>query len=98
MPKYNIKLKASIIIVYHNEAFSVLVRMLHSIFDRTPPQYLHEIVLYDDATEDDLVVEKHLKKYGALAGWNQNLIKTVHATKREGLIRAKVSRKWGNRG
>lgn len=87
---YNLKLSASIIIVYHNEAFSVLVRMINSLFDRTPAHLLHEIVLYDDATEDDLVIEKHLRRYAALAGWNQNKIKTVHAQQREGLIRSKV--------
>lgn len=64
--------------------------MINSIFDRTPPQLLHEIVLYDDATEDDLVIEKHLRRYAALAGWNQDKIKTVHAQQREGLIRSKV--------
>jgi hypothetical protein len=39
---------ASIVIVYHNEALSVLIRMLNSIFDRTPAVLIHEIILLDD--------------------------------------------------
>ena len=41
----------SIVIVYHNEAVSVLIRMLNSILQRTPERYLLEIVLLDDFSD-----------------------------------------------
>ncbi|KAH7726420.1 GLY-8 protein [Aphelenchoides avenae] len=82
--------KASIVIIYHNEAFSVLVRMINGILKLTPEALLREIILYDDYSEKDLSIEEALRKYAKLAGWNSDKIKFYRTEQREGLIRAKV--------
>lgn len=42
---------ASIVICFYNEAFSALLRTVHSVLDRTPNYLLHEIILVDDHSE-----------------------------------------------
>jgi len=42
---------ASVVICFFNEAFSALLRTVHSVLDRTPAYLLHEIILVDDNSE-----------------------------------------------
>lgn len=38
----------SVIVCFHNEAWSVLLRTVHSVLDRSPPHLLQEVILMDD--------------------------------------------------
>ncbi|KAI6187710.1 putative N-acetylgalactosaminyltransferase 8 [Aphelenchoides besseyi] len=84
----DLKLKASILIIYHNEAFSVLIRMITGILKRSPEELLYEIILYDDASTQEHVIEPRLKAYAEASGWHN--VKFIRNDERQGLIRAKV--------
>lgn len=73
----------SVIIVFHNEGFSVVMRTVHSILNRTPKHLLHEILLVDDFSDkEDLKgkLDAQLLKYNGK-------VRLIRNTAREGLIR-----------
>ncbi|XP_073344323.1 polypeptide N-acetylgalactosaminyltransferase 11 [Pagrus major] len=78
---------ASVVICFFNEAFSALLRTVHSVLDRTPVYLLHEIILVDDHSEleelkDDL--DRYVREE------LQGKVKLVRNQKREGLIRGRM--------
>ncbi|XP_023709532.1 putative polypeptide N-acetylgalactosaminyltransferase 9 isoform X3 [Cryptotermes secundus] len=84
--RYLEKLPAtSVIICFHNEAWSVLLRTVHSVLDRSPPHLLKEIILVDDFS-DMAHTKRQLEDYMAM----YPKVKIVRASKREGLIRARL--------
>lgn len=77
----------SIIIVFHNEHLSVLLRSIHSIVNRSPSSLLHQVVLVDDAsTLKDL--GQNLDKY--LDQNFPNKTKLIRINSRQGLIKARL--------
>ncbi|XP_069111074.1 polypeptide N-acetylgalactosaminyltransferase 5-like [Argopecten irradians] len=82
---YNDLPDASIIITFHNEAWSVLLRSVHSIINQTPPELLKEIILVDDFSDMEHLktpLERYMARY--------EKVKIVRAPRREGLIRARL--------
>ncbi|XP_060040385.1 N-acetylgalactosaminyltransferase 7 isoform X2 [Erinaceus europaeus] len=78
-------LTSSVVIVFHNEGWSTLMRTVHSVIKRTPRKYLAEIVLIDDFSSKEHLKEK-LDDYIKL--WN-GLVKVFRNERREGLIQAR---------
>ncbi|BES92099.1 polypeptide N-acetylgalactosaminyltransferase [Nesidiocoris tenuis] len=76
----------SVVIVFHNEAWSTLLRTVWSVINRSPRPLLKEIILVDDASERAHLGQE-LEEYVA------NLpvtVKVLRTEKRSGLIRARL--------
>ncbi|XP_034948570.1 putative polypeptide N-acetylgalactosaminyltransferase 9 isoform X2 [Chelonus insularis] len=75
----------AVIICFHNEAWSVLLRTVHSVLDRSPEHLIQEIILVDDFSD-----MPHLKRQLLDYMMNYPKVKIIRASKREGLIRARL--------
>ncbi|KAL1786867.1 polypeptide N-acetylgalactosaminyltransferase 3 [Sigmodon hispidus] len=75
----------SVIIVFHNEAWSTLLRTVHSVLYSSPAILLKEIILVDDASVDDYLhgkLEEYVKQF--------SIVKIVRQRERKGLITARL--------
>ncbi|XP_065083032.1 putative polypeptide N-acetylgalactosaminyltransferase 9 [Ochlerotatus camptorhynchus] len=75
----------SIVIVFYNEAWSVLVRTVHSILDRSPPNLVNEIVLVDDCSylpHTKTQLDDYFRSFPK--------VRVLRAPERQGLIRARL--------
>ncbi|CAF1194837.1 unnamed protein product [Adineta ricciae] len=77
---------ASVILVFYDEGWSVLLRTVHSVINTSPPELLKEIVLVDDGSTVASLKEP-LEKY--ITRWN-GLVKLYRTGKRVGLIEART--------
>ncbi|VDM62720.1 unnamed protein product [Angiostrongylus costaricensis] len=76
----------SVIIVFHNEGWTPLLRTVHSVLLRSPPNLLKEIVMVDDYSDKEHLedkLEKYIKRFNGK-------VRLVRTDDREGLIRART--------
>ncbi|XP_068169308.1 probable polypeptide N-acetylgalactosaminyltransferase 8 [Antennarius striatus] len=82
----------AVVLIYLNEALSIIKRALHSIINRTPKNLLKEIIMVDDhSSNEDL--KKDLDAFvDFLQDQNRDLhIKRVRHTEQKGLAHARAS-------
>uniref|UniRef100_A0A6E8WB05 Polypeptide N-acetylgalactosaminyltransferase n=1 Tax=Anopheles coluzzii TaxID=1518534 RepID=A0A6E8WB05_ANOCL len=75
----------SIVIVFYNEVWSVLVRTVHSVLDRSPSHMVKEILLVDDYSNYPYLktqLEEYFEPFP--------VVKIIRAKERLGLIRARL--------
>ncbi|XP_026327122.1 putative polypeptide N-acetylgalactosaminyltransferase 9 isoform X2 [Hyposmocoma kahamanoa] len=77
--------QTSVVICFHNEAWSVLLRTVHSVLDRSPEHLIKEIILVDDFSDMPHLMQQLDDYMSALPK-----VRIVRATRREGLIRARL--------
>ncbi|XP_002741689.2 polypeptide N-acetylgalactosaminyltransferase 13-like [Saccoglossus kowalevskii] len=75
----------SIIICFTEESWSTLVRSVHSVINRSPPQLIKEIILVDDFSSREYLkapLDKYMKRFPQ--------VKILRLENREGLIRGRL--------
>ncbi|XP_016993179.2 putative polypeptide N-acetylgalactosaminyltransferase 9 isoform X1 [Drosophila takahashii] len=77
--------KTDVIICFHNEAWTVLLRTVHSVLDRSPEHLIGKIILVDDYS-DMPHLKRQLEDYFAA----YPKVQIIRGQKREGLIRARI--------
>lgn len=81
--------KVSVIIPFHNEILSTLTRTIHSIFNRSPPELLKEVILVNDHSDKEHCYEPlqdYIKEH-----FDINKIKTLVMSRRFGLMAARLA-------
>ncbi|XP_067930568.1 polypeptide N-acetylgalactosaminyltransferase 5-like [Watersipora subatra] len=76
----------SVIMCFHNEAWSVLLRSVHSVIDRSDSKLLKEIILVDDFSDMPHLGEQLQNYMDKLS-----IVQIIRMKKREGLIRSRLA-------
>ncbi|XP_047107194.1 polypeptide N-acetylgalactosaminyltransferase 1-like isoform X1 [Schistocerca piceifrons] len=77
---------ASVVIVFHNEAWSTLLRTVHSALLRSPRSLLREILLVDDASDRAFLGEPLERHVSSL----EVPTRVIRTGRRVGLVRARM--------
>uniref|UniRef100_H3DHX7 UDP-N-acetyl-alpha-D-galactosamine:polypeptide N-acetylgalactosaminyltransferase 12 n=1 Tax=Tetraodon nigroviridis TaxID=99883 RepID=H3DHX7_TETNG len=76
----------SVVIAFYNEAWSTLLRTVHSVLETSPDILLKEVVLSSRVRVAPSHLKEPLEKY--VSGLKK--VRLIRATKREGLVRARL--------
>jgi len=76
----------SVIIIFHNEAWSTLIRTVYSVINRSPPHLLAEILLVDDASTLEHLGSRLQAKVDEMGP----KVKLIRQAERTGLMRTRM--------
>nr|XP_060637971.1 polypeptide N-acetylgalactosaminyltransferase 15 [Anolis sagrei ordinatus] len=76
---------ASIVICFHDEAWSTLLRTVHSVLDTAPRDFLKEIILVDDLSTQEYLKSSLSEYISKLPG-----VKLIRSNKRLGVIQGRM--------
>ena len=76
----------SIIIIFHNEAWSTLIRTIYSVLNRSPEHLIHEIILVDDASNLPHLGDRLQQEVERM-----EKVKLIRMPQRGGLMRARMA-------
>ncbi|XP_035310188.1 polypeptide N-acetylgalactosaminyltransferase 12 isoform X1 [Cricetulus griseus] len=77
--------RTSVVIAFYNEAWSTLLRTVYSVLETSPDILLEEVILVDDYSD-----REHLKERLANELSQLPRVRLIRASKREGLVRARL--------
>ncbi|XP_074554531.1 putative polypeptide N-acetylgalactosaminyltransferase 8 [Halichoeres trimaculatus] len=81
----------SVVLIYLNEALSILKRAIRSIIDKTPARLLKEIILVDDHSSFEDLGEKLDEFISSIHEERPGLVKRVRHSEQLGLTQARLS-------
>ncbi|XP_029350986.1 probable polypeptide N-acetylgalactosaminyltransferase 8 isoform X2 [Echeneis naucrates] len=81
----------SVVLIYLDEALSVIKRAIRSIIDRTPARLLKEIILVDDHSTNEDLMEKLDEYITLIHEEHPGLVKKVRHSQQLGLTQARLS-------
>merc|ERR1719500_1531724 len=76
----------SVIIIFHNEAWSTLLRTIYSVINRSPERLIHEIILVDDASTLEHLGDRLTRELETMAK-----VRLIRMPERGGLMRARMA-------
>ncbi|KAM4712347.1 LOW QUALITY PROTEIN: putative polypeptide N-acetylgalactosaminyltransferase 8 [Anableps anableps] len=81
----------SVILIYLDEALSVIKRAVRSIIDKTPARLLREIILVDDHSSSDDLMDKLDEYISSIHEEHPGLVKKIRHSEQLGLTQARLS-------
>lgn len=81
--------RVSVIMPFYDEHLTTLVRSIHSLIKRSPPELLEEIIVVNDASSK-WHLQEDLKTHIEVYGW-QNKVKLLMMDERVGLIWSRLA-------
>lgn len=81
----------SVVLIYLNEALSILKRAVRSIIDKTPTRLLKEIILVDDHSDSEDLMEKLDDYLNSINDASPGLVKNIRHSEQLGLTQARLS-------
>lgn len=81
---------ASVILVFHNEGWSTLIRTVHSVVNMSPPKLLKEVVMVDDFSDKEHLKDKLDNYFAEYNKKHNNVVKIYRNKERLGLIRTRT--------